>query len=144
VTSPFKKPSDLSGSSFFKPKEYQTALALLVEPKSIDKDVPNEYKGKTTLRDEIIADVTVFNLSESLEKGEPDEVIKSTRITHSMLTGTLSKMIGDPLIGIVRLIDTKAGSGYAFRDVEGEAQDQLIAYYTKREEAAEAAPSFDD
>lgn len=143
MTSRFKKPSELSGGSFFKPAEYQTALALLVEPKELHKDVPNEFKGKVQPRDEVVADITVFNNSESLEKGEPSEIIKSTRVTHSMLTGTLSKMIGDPLIGIIRMIDTKAGSGYAFRDAEGDAPDLVEAYYDKREAAVESAPSFD-
>jgi hypothetical protein len=143
VTSPFKKPSELSGSSFFKPAEYQTALALLVEPKGVDKDVENEYKGKKSLRDEVIADVTVFNNSEELANGTPSEIIKATRITHTMLTSTLSKMIGQPLVGIIRMIDTKAGSGYAFRDVEGSAEQQVAEYYEKRESAAADAPDFD-
>lgn len=142
MTSPFKKPSDLVGSSYFKPAEYESALALLVEPTDIAKDVPNEYRGKVTNRDEVTADITVFFKNESLEKGEPDEIIKQTRVTHTMLAATLGKMIGSPLVGIVRMIPTKNGSGYAFRDVEGDAEEHVIAYYEKREAAADNAPDF--
>ena len=48
----FAKPSDFRGSGYFKPKDYMgTALALLIEPKRIDRNVPNTYKGKTRDRD---------------------------------------------------------------------------------------------
>lgn len=148
MSNPFKRPSEFAGGSYFKPAEYMTALALLVEPKKVERDVQSEYKGEVRVRDEVISDVTVFGNSESLETGIPTEVIKDTRVTHGMLTDTLSKIIGDPLIGVIRRIPTKRGSGYAFRDLEDAGQiDQAAAFFFKRNEdkaaALASAPDFD-
>ena len=144
MASPFKKASDLSGGSFFKPKENQTALALLIEPKDFQKDVPGkDYNGNPNTRDEVVADITIFGNSESLDKAEPTEIIKSTRITHAMLVGSASKVIGDAFVAVVRMIPTQNGSGYAFRDPEGDAEDRVAAYYEKRESAAADAPDFE-
>lgn len=148
---PFKKASDLGGGAFFKPADHMTDLALLIEPKRIDKDVDSTYQGTTRVRDEVTADITVFKTQESLDKGEPTEVLKAVKVVHGMLTSSLEKVLADgpngAMLGIVRKIPTKAGSGYAFRDPEADAEGKVFTFYTKREsEAAEAvaeAPSFE-
>lgn len=146
-TTPFAKASDLGGGAYFKPADHMTALALLVEPKRIDKDVESTYQGTTRLRDEVVADITVFKTQESLDKGEPSEVLKSVKVVHGMLTGSLEKVMGGAMLGIVRKIPTKGGSGYAFRDVEGSHEALVANYFTQREaaaaEAVAEAPSFD-
>lgn len=146
-TTPFAKASDLGGGSFFKPADHMTALALLVEPKRIDKNVESTYQGTTRLRDEVTADITVFKTQEALEKGEPNEVLKSVKVAHGMLTGSLEKVMGGAMLGIVRKVPTKSGSGYAFRDVESDHEALVANYYTQREaaaaEAVAEAPSFD-
>lgn len=146
-TTTFAKASDLGGGSYFKPADHMTDLALLVEPKRIDKDVPSTYNGQTRKRDEVTADITVFKTQESLDRGEPSEVLKSVKVVHGMLTSSLEKVMGGAMLGIVRKIPTQAGAGYAFRDVEADAEAKVGTFYAKREQAAAEAvaeaPSFD-
>jgi hypothetical protein len=149
VSFSFAKPSSISGGTFFKPLDHMNDLALLIEPTSITKGVENTYQGRTTLRDEVTADVTVFGTSEALEKGEPTAVIKGARVVHGMLTSTLERVMGGAMVAVVRKIPTKNGSGYAFRDVEWEVEAVVGAYWEQREAAVDAArasgamPSFD-
>lgn len=147
TTSPFAKASDLGGGAFFKPADHMTDLALLIEPKRIDRNVESTYQGTSRLRDEVTADITVFKTQESLDKGEPTEVLKSVKVVHGMLTGSLEKVIDGAMLGIIRKIPTKGGSGYAFRDPEADAEAKVANYYTQREaaaaEAVAEAPSFD-
>lgn len=145
MSSPFSKPSEFGGGSFFKPGDHMNDLAILVEPTRITKDVPNTYNGVTKNRDEATARVTVFANSESLETGVPTEVIEDAKFVHGMLTSTLEKIIGGAMVGVVRKIPTKAGSGYAFRDVEGDVEGKVASYFEAREKAvAEALDSVPD
>ena len=144
MTSPFAKPSDLGGNGVFKPGNRMNDLAILVEPKSIERQVPNTYKGVTKHRDEVIADVSIFGTQESLDKGEPTEIVKSQKFVHGMLTSSLERILGGAMVGIVRKIPTQNGEGYVFRDVEPEVEAQVGAYYTKRAELENSAPSFED
>ena len=139
----FSKPSEFTGGSYFAPLDHLTALGLLVEPKRIDKNVPNDYRGEARTRDEVTADVTVFATSEALEKGEPTVTLKGVLVTHTMLASTLGKIIGGALVGVIRKVPTKAGSGYAFRDVEADVEGQVGEFYKAREAAVEAALSGD-
>lgn len=143
---PFAKPSEFNGGTFFKPAEHMNDLAIMVEPKRIDKNKEHTYQGRTSVRDEVVADVTIFPTEESLDKGEPT-VIKNAIFTHGMLTGTLERVIGGVMVGIVRKIPTKAGSGYAFRDVDASTEAKVGNYYVNREAAIKAAlndvPDFD-
>lgn len=140
---PFAKPSDYAGASFFKPAEHMTDLALLIEPKTIERNVPSTYQGTTRNRDEVIADITVFSNQSDLDGGTPAKVMKSAKITHGMLTSTAEKILGGAMVATVTKIPTKGGSGYVFRDVDAETEGKVGAYYTARSEAAANAPSFD-
>lgn len=140
----FAKPSDYAGASFFKPKEHQTDLALLVEPKTIERNVPSEYNGQVRNRDEVICDISVFENQADLENGRPSKILKSTKVVHGMLTSTVEKILGGAMVATVTMVQTKAGSGYVFRDVDGETEAKVGAYYTSRSEAVAAAPSFED
>ena len=144
MTTPFAKPSDYAGSSFFKPKDYQNAVAVLVEPKTIDRDVPSTYKSQTRVRDEVISDVTVFEDQAALDSGKPSTILKSTKIVHGMLTSTVEKILGGAMVATISTVPTQNGSGYVFRDVDSATEAKVAAYYQSRAEAAAAAPSFDD
>lgn len=137
MSSPFTKVSSLAGGSVFKPGDHMNDLALLLEPAEdgLRKDVENTYQGKTTVRDEVVTTVTVFKTQESLDKGEPDEILDGVRVVHGMLTDALKKVLGGVTVGVVRKVPTKAGSGYAFRDPEGDAVSKVAAYYEAREKA---------
>jgi hypothetical protein len=143
TNSPFAKPSDYAGNSFFKPKEHQTDLAILVEPKTIEKNVPSTYNGTTRVRDEVIADITVFSNQGALDNGQPSKIMKSCKVVHGMLTSTLEKILGGAMVATVTTTQTQAGSGYVFRDVDDQTEAKVGAYYTARSEAAASAPSFE-
>lgn len=136
----FKKPSDFGGGSYFKPKEHGNDLALLVEPRSINKDVPNTYQGRTTMRDEAVCDITVFGTSEALDKGTPTLVMSGVKVVHGMLSSTCERTIGEAFVARVDRIQTQNGSGYVWRDVDPEVESKVGAYY----EARNTEPSFDD
>lgn len=139
----FAKPSDYAGASFFKPAEHMTDLALLIEPKTIERGVPSTYNNQTRIRDEVIADISVFSNQGDLDNAKPSKVLKSTKIVHGMLTSTVEKILGGAMVATVQKIPTQAGSGYVFRDVDAGTEAKVGAYYTARSEAAAAAPSFD-
>lgn len=141
----FAKPSDLAGASYFKPAKHMTDLALLIEPKTIERNVENTYNNQTRMRDEVIADITIFSNQAALESGVPTEVMKSTKVVHGMLTSTLEKILGGAMIATVEMAQTKAGSGYVWRDeaITPEMTAQIEAYYNARSEAIAAAPSFE-
>lgn len=146
MSSPFAKPSENQGGSFFKPADHMTVLALLVEPKSIQKNVENNYQGSISHRDEVTADVTIFNTSEALATGVPTSIQKNSTFTHGMLTSTLERIMGGATVAVVRKVPTKRGEGFAFRDVDSTVEGQVAVYYTNREaartEALANVPSF--
>lgn len=143
MTSPFAKPSDYAGSSFFKPADHMNDLALLIEPKTIARNVESTYQGTTRLRDEVVADISVFANQAALESGTPSAIVKSTKVVHGMLTSTLEKILGGAMVATVTKVPTKGGSGYVFRDVKSETEAQVATYFGSRSEAAAAAPSFE-
>jgi hypothetical protein len=146
---PLAKPSEFTGGGFFKPADHLTDLALLVEPKRIDRGVQNTYQGRITLRDEVTCDIAIFATSEALDTRTPTATFKDVRVVHAMLTSTLERLIGGALVANVRKIPTKSGSGYAFRDVDDPVQAAVSDYYDHREAQVTAAlasgdmPSFD-
>lgn len=147
MSSPFVKPSEVARGEFFKPANHMTDLALLIEAKRIDRNVPNEYKGVTKPRDEVTADITIFGTSEALEKGVPTRVLRAAVVVHAGLTSRLEQAIGAPFLGVVRKQEMKNGSGYTFEDCNAAVEEQVAAFYTKREAAIKAAladaPDFD-
>lgn len=143
----FAKPSEFAGGTFFKPAEHMNDLALMIEPKSIAKDRTHTYQGRSSVRDEVTADVTIFATEESLDKGTPT-VIKNAVFTHGMLTSTLERVgMGGVTVAVIRKVPTKAGSGYAFRDVDSATEGKVGNYYVNREkvitEALADVPDFD-
>lgn len=140
----FSKPSEFVGGTFFKPLDHMNDIALLIEPVRVDRDVPNNYQGRTTNRDEVTAHVTVFGSQGALDSGAPTAVMKNAKVVHGMLTSTLERIIGGAMVATITKTPTKNGSGYVFRDVTGEVEGKVATYFTARDQAAAAAPSFDD
>jgi hypothetical protein len=144
----FAKPSDYAGNSFFKPAEHMTDLAILVEPKSIERGVPSTYNGNTRMRDEVLADISVFSDQGALDKGEPSKVMKNCKVVHGMLTSTLEKILGGATVAIVTKIPTEKGEGFVFRDVDSDTENKVGAFFDAREAevaaALEAVPDFED
>jgi hypothetical protein len=147
VTNPFATQKN-SGGAFFKPLDHAADLALMIEPKHVLKDQPNEYQGEKTIRDEIVCDITVFRNSQNIDEGTPFEVIRGGKITHSALAGEAREHIGT---GTPMLVTVKKAQGknyYVFDfDLPADRVTAVAAYYTNREAALEAAtadaPGFD-
>lgn len=139
----FAKPSEFAGASYFAPKNHMTSLALLIEPKTIERNVPSTYNNQTRNRDEVLADISVFENQAALDSATPTTVMKNTKIVHGMLTSTVEKILGGAMVATVQKIPTQAGSGFVFRDVDAATEAKVGEYYTARSAAAEAAPSFD-
>lgn len=144
----FSKPSEFAGGTYFKPAEHSNDLAILVEPKTVQHDVPNTYNGVSRARDEVTADLTFFANEESLSNATPSSVVKNAKVVHGMLTSSLEKILGGAMVATVQKVPTQKGQGWAFRDVANEVEAQVGVYYKAREdsinEALADAPSFDD
>lgn len=144
-----KRMSDVQGgSAFFKPKEYETAVALLIEPKSIARDVPNEYMGVSKPRDEVTGDVTVFLSAADLASGRGVEV-KGAVFTHAGITNRLGRAIGEAVVGKMGQEVFKPGQNPAWvvADVDDATYEKVAEFYEAREaavaEALASTPSFD-
>lgn len=140
----FEKPT--GGGVFFKAKEHLNDLAILLEPKRILKDQPNEFEGVKSLRDEVVADVTIFRDQASLDKREPSEVMQNAIITGKALTGDVEK---NGWIGKVALVTVaQPKRAYVWRTPEVEGVEEAVGeYYEKREAEVKAnleeVPDFD-
>lgn len=144
-----KRSSEIQGGSYFKPETHKDAVAILVEPKSVQRDVPNTYKGVTKNRDEVQGDVTLFLSEADLAAGKGVEV-KATTFTHPGITNRLSRALGEAVVGRLgkKQFDNAPAPAWVIEDVADEAFDKVAAYYEAREAAVKAAvdsaPGFDD
>lgn len=144
------RPSEHTRSGFLKAKEHLTDLALLIEPKSIRKDVPQTFNNAPAgTKDEVIADVTVFADQRALDSGTPTRVLKGIVIKYPYITEKLEPIIPDGAqVGRVVMTSLKSGNTAAnLQDVDDDAWGKVSAYYEGREQAVAAAldsaPSFD-
>lgn len=144
-----KRSSEIAGgSSFFKPAEFESAVALLIEPKSVQRDVPNTYAGQTKNRDEVTADVTVFASQSDLDNGNGVEH-KDMTFTHPGITNRLSRAVGEAVVGKMgkKQFEKAPAPAWVVDDVDDPTFDKVSDYYEKREEAVKAAlddaPGFD-
>lgn len=143
-----KRSSEIQGGAYFKPADHEGAVALLIEPKSVQRDVPNTYKGQTKNRDEVKGDVTVFASAADLANGKGVEV-KGITFTHPGLVNRLSRAIDEAVVGKMgkKQFDGSPAPAWVIEDVDDATFEQVASFYEAREEAVKAAladvPSFD-
>lgn len=136
------------GSAYFKPEDHKNAVALLIEPKSVARDVPNTYAGVTKNRDEVTADVTVFVSQADLDNGRGVEY-KAMTFTHGGITNRLSRVLGDEVVGRLgkKQFEKAPAPAWVIDDVDDATFDKVAAYFEAREAAVQAAmndvPDFD-
>lgn len=136
------------GATFFKPAEYESAVALLIEPKSVQRDVPNTYLGVTKNRDEVTGDVTVFWSEADLAAGKGVEV-KGVTFGHPGITNKLSRALNESVVGRLgkKKFDKSPAPAWVINPVDPETFDKVASYYNSREaavaEAIASVPSFD-
>lgn len=144
-----KRSSEVSGGgTYFKPADHDTAAALLVEPKSVQRDVPNTYAGVTKNRDEVTADVTVFKSAADLANGNGVEA-KGVIFGHPGIVNRLRNAIGEGVVGKMGKEQFKnaPAPAWVIADIDDAAFEKVAAFYEKREAAVKAAladvPDFD-
>lgn len=143
-----KRSSEIQGgSAYFKPAEFDKAVALLVEPKSVQRDVPNTYAGVTKNRDEVTCDITVFQTAADLESGNGVEH-KGMTVTHPGITNRLSRAIDEAVVGRMgkKQFEKAPAPAWVIDDVDDATFDKVSEFYEAREAAVKAAldavPSF--
>lgn len=151
MTNPFATQKN-TGGAFFKPADHAADLALMVEPKRVLKDQRNEYNGDVTIRDEVVADISVFRNSQNVDQQEPFEVIRDGKITNTALVSEAREHIPAPgEDGVPMLVKVGKRQGKNYYEFKFDVPDNVVAavagYYTKREaalnEAVADAPGFD-
>lgn len=144
-----KRASENATGSFLKPAELTNALAILFEPKSIKRDVPNTFKGVTKNRDEITTDLTIFTNQDQLDGKQEPVIQKGMVIGYSGINSSLEPEIGNgAVVGIIRKKKSSEGNEYyALVDPDSGTFTKVDDYHEKREAARQAAidsaPSFD-
>ena len=145
MSSPLSKPSEFTGGAWFKPAEHTADVAILFEPKRVDRDQPSQYG----VRDVAVGDITVFATEESLDKGEPTEVLKGGKVDKGLIISSLEKVLGGAMGGIVRKITLNNGNtGWVLRDLDAKTEGKVVAYLEKRDKEIQdnldSAPDFED
>src|SRR5687768_2262206 len=125
-----KRSSEIQGGSYFKPADYQNAVALLIEPKSVQRDVPNTYAGQTKNRDEVTADLTAFMSAGDLAAGKGVEV-KGLTFTHPGLVNRLSRAIDEAVVGRMgkKQFDKSPAPAWVIDDVDDATFDKVSEFY---------------
>ncbi|MFC4336005.1 hypothetical protein [Salininema proteolyticum] len=128
--------SEVASSGYFKPAEHSGVAALLVEPTSVERDVPNEYQGVVTNRDEVTADISVFATAADAEAKRPSTVLRSVKVTHARLTPPASRAVAGAFIATVGQKPNE--KGYVWLPVDAPVERAVTEYYEAR--PAEADP----
>jgi hypothetical protein len=140
-------PSDLAANTFFKPADYLSATALLVEPTHFAENVRNEYNGTVRYRDEVTATITVFNSPAELASKKPSAVLEGVVLTHAALVSTGRKAVGGCFASRLEPYTTKHGTqGFRFGDLNDASKRLCAEFFESREveirAAADQAPPF--
>jgi len=133
-----------TGGSYFKGEEYATAVALLIEVKSLDPQVPTNYGPKDTLN----VDITAFGTLEEID-ADGGTLSAGVKIQQIDLVRKLSHLVGSAAIVTVEKLPKSAklpNGAWVWRQVDADVRGKVIAYAERQEEAAQAAlaemPSF--
>ncbi|MEU2854119.1 hypothetical protein [Streptomyces syringium] len=131
---------------WFKPKEASSAVAILLEVKSYDRQRPTPNGPK----DSVLADISIFHSADHLDAGRP-EVFRGQRIEQTVLARDLETVVGGAvLVTVAQVPPTKPGAhpAWVWRQVSDPLVVQKVVAYADQRDAAlqaavAAAPSFD-
>lgn len=151
---PDERGSSERRGDYFKPADYETALALLVEPEAFnanarnpffDEDSPEGPQNRPT-RAEAVATISVFENQGQIKDGEPT-VIESAIVTNAKLARDLGESnIGRTLLLTVEEQRFKGKKGsykaWTWVPVEDEKVRAAVSKYVDARDAAadEKAP----
>lgn len=138
-----KRANEYVGSGlFFKPETYKDSVAILFEPKSVERDVFDAMQGKN--RDEVLCDVTVFESQADLDAGVGTE-LKGIKVTHGGITRGLSRAIGEQVVGKLSKKKFPKGVNPSWVidnedfPIDDATFDKVASYYENREAGVKAA-----
>lgn len=129
----------VSGGGFFKPADYASAAALLIEPTAFKENVPTNFKnpdGSVQHQDQVIADITVFRTQQDLDLGQP-QVVSNAVVGSAVLAKDLAPLVGKATI---QRVEKAPGKNYwKFALPSPATQTAVVAYVEKREAALDTA-----
>lgn len=129
--------------SFFKPVEHAGSVALLIEVKDFNRQVPTNYGPKDTA----VCDVSVFATEGQLDTGSPAYVITNTKIQQAILAPRLEDLLGEATVQRLITLPPKTPGqrpAWAWEAVDGEVRDKVAAYVDQREAAVQQALASND
>lgn len=100
-------------STFFKPKDYTNALAILVEVESYNPAADNPFKdqkGEDETRPEVVATFSIFEDQEALDDGDPIVLESQTLAGYRSLSSGLGANVGKTLLLRLGSQPTKTGN----------------------------------
>lgn len=125
-----------SGGAFFKGDDYASAIALLLEVKRLELQLPTNYGPKDT----ITADITAFATVDDIVSGNAT-VTRGVKIQQVDLARKLADHVGEAVVVTVVKLEPTAklpNGAWVWRQVDGDIVSKVVAY-TEVLEAAEAA-----
>lgn len=126
-----------SGSvgGYFKPADYLNSLALLVEPKEMQFQVPDKYRGTV---DQVVCDITVFDNQKDVDSGEPSKVLENYVVKSAVLVDRFSQIIDSATIVALKKESFKNGnSGYVPVKPAPSIYAKVAEYYEARDQMPE-------
>lgn len=128
--------------SYFKGDDYAHAVALLVEVKQLDRQVPTNYGPKDT----ITADITVFSSIEDID-ADNGTLNPAVKIQQTDLVRRISHLVGSATVVTVEKLPKgpKLPNGaWVWRQVDPEVKSKVVAYAQRRESGQTAAPAEEE
>lgn len=90
--------TSFGGGGFFKPADYQQAVALVVDVKNVW-----EEEGDNGVRELAEADIHVFGSGDQVKAGKPQVVLSSVKISGRALVGDIQRAGGGGVTLLARL-----------------------------------------
>ncbi|WP_263729936.1 hypothetical protein [Cellulomonas sp. SG140] len=126
-----------SGGSYFKGDDFASAVALLIEPKHIDPQVPTKFGPKDTLT----ADITAFGTVAEID-ADGGTLTTGIKIQQIDLVKKLAHLVGSAtVVTVVKLPPSSQlpNGAWVWRAVDADVRGKVIAFAERREAAAAAA-----
>lgn len=135
-----------SNGGWFKPEAHKDAVAILIEVRDWQAQVPGNYGPKDTA----FCDITIFDTQSELDEGKPSSVNENTRVEATVLARDLKPLVGGACVVTLDQVPVKkagANPAWVWVKASGAVVEKVVAYANARDAAVEAAladaPDFD-
>lgn len=127
---------------FFRPRDYADAVAIVVEPKRMERQRPSKFGPQ----DIIHADLTVFRSQDDVSAGAPLEM-PNAKVSGTALVRDLEALVGNATVVRLRQMEGSQGrSDFYVWDsaVDSAARKGAVEFVQAREATHEEAKSSGD